>query len=184
MLEWKSRSGFIGPSFQWNLFNYGRITNNIRVQDARLQQLLLNYQNTVLSAQQEVEDNLVGFLRGQERVTLLAQAVSAAKRSVDLATIQYREGATDYTTVLTAQQALLEQQDRLVLSRGDVPQNLIGLYRALGGGWELREGRDFIPTEIKEAMEKRTDWGGLLTPAEVKQVSDEKRDTFFRSPDW
>jgi outer membrane protein TolC len=173
---WKSRTATFGPSFQWNILNYGRLSNNVRVQDARFQALLLNYQETVLRAQQEVEDGLVDFLKSQERVSLLSKGVEAAKRSADLALIQYSEGATDYTTVLTAQQALLEQQDRLAGGQGDVPQGLIAVYRALGGGWELREDQDFIPVEVKETMEERTDWGELLSP--------DKKDIVIRTPDW
>jgi NodT family efflux transporter outer membrane factor (OMF) lipoprotein len=184
MFEWKSRTGFFGPSFQWNLFNYGRITNNVRVQDARLQQLLQNFQETVLRAQQEVEDGLVAFLKGQEQVISLTSAVDAAKRTVELATIQYREGATDYTTVLTAQQALLAEEDRLAVSRGDVPQGLISLYRALGGGWELREGRDFLPLEIKDIMVERTNWGDLMAPSGIQAVSAEEQGRVLRKIDW
>ena len=181
---WESRTASFGPSFRWNILNYGQITNTVRVPDARLQELIINYQNTVLQAQQEVEDGLVGFLKGQERVSLLAGAVEAAKRSADLALIQYREGATDYTTVLTAQQALLSEQDRLASSQGDVPLGLIAVYRALGGGWEIREGKDFIPPETKEEMEERTNWGGLLRPAAVQQPPDRKPKASIRTPDW
>ena len=173
---WKSRTATFGPSFQWNILNYGRLTNNVRVQDARFQELLLNYQETVLRAQQEVEDGLVDFLKSQERVSYLSKGVEAAMRSAELALIQYREGATDYTTVLTAQQALLEQQDLLANGQGDVPQGLIAVYRALGGGWELREDQDFVPVEVKEEMEERTDWGGLL--------SSDKKEIVIRTPDW
>jgi NodT family efflux transporter outer membrane factor (OMF) lipoprotein len=181
---WKSRTATFGPSFQWNLFNYGRITNSVRVQDARFQEALLNYQNTVLRAQQEVEDGLVVFLQNQERVALLLKAVEAAERTVGLALIQYREGATDYTTVLTAQQSLLEQQDRLADSQGSVPQGLISVYRALGGGWEIRRDRPLIPVAVKEEMEKRTDWGPLLTPAAVQEPPEAEAKAAIRAPDW
>ncbi len=182
--SWRSRTGSIGPAFQWDLLNYGQITNNVRLQDALFQEYLVNYQNTVLQAQQEVEDGLVSFLKAQERVQALVKAVDAAKRTVDLSLIQYREGATDYTTVLTAQKDLLSQQDNLAQGQGAVPQGLIAVYRAFGGGWEIREGQDFIPAEITEEMEKRTNWGNLLTPAAVKSPSPEKRDEPIRAPDW
>ena len=104
--SWRSRTGSIGPAFQWNVLNYGQITNNVRLQDARFQELIVTYQNTVLQAQQEVENGLISFLKAQERVGSLTRAADAAKRTVDLSLIQYREGATDYTTVLTAEQAL------------------------------------------------------------------------------
>ena len=178
--SWDSRTWAVGPSFQWNVLNYGRITNLVRVQDALFQELVLTYQDTVLRAQQEVEDGLVAFLKGQERVVLLTEAAAAAKRSADLAIIQYREGATDYTTVLTAEQNLLSQQDSLATQQGDVPQGLIATYRALGGGWEIREGQEFVPTDVTETMEERTNWGGLLKPAAVEPPPSR----LIRAPDW
>lgn len=184
IFDWRSRTGFLGPSFQWNILNYGRITNNVRVQDARFQELVLNYQDTVLRAQQEVEDGLSDFLRGQERVGLLKQAVEAARRSAELALIQYQEGATDYTTVLTALQALLSEEDRLATAMGDVPQGLIAVYRALGGGWEIREGRALIPVDIRQEMEARTGWGGILTPVGVDVPASGMEGPVLRTPDW
>ncbi len=184
LFSWSSRVATFGPSFQWNILNYGRITNNVRVQDARLQKLLLNYQETVLRAQKEVEDGLIEFLKAQERVSLLSKSVGAAQRSAELALTQYREGATDYTTVLTAQQSLLNEQDRLAGSQGDVPQGLISVYRALGGGWEIREGKEFIPLQVKEAMESRTNWGKLLTPQAVQTWVPDKERSVIRNPDW
>ena len=66
-------------------------------------------------------------------------------RSLDLAVLQYREGITDFTTVLTAQQSLLSAEDSLANAMGNISLNLVGVYRALGGGWEIREGQDFVP---------------------------------------
>ncbi|MGZ4997184.1 MAG: TolC family protein, partial [Methylobacter sp.] len=133
--------------------------------DARLQELLISYQNTVLTAQREVEDNLVAFLRSQERAQLLGESTAAAQRSLDLATLQYRQGIIDFTTVLTAQQALLSEQDNLASTLGAISNNLVGVYRALGGGWQIREGKDVVPDSVKEQMAKRTDWGSLLKPS-------------------
>jgi NodT family efflux transporter outer membrane factor (OMF) lipoprotein len=165
LFDWRSRNATAGPSFQWDLLNYGRLTNQVRVQDARFQELVITYQNAVLKAQQEVEDSLVGFLRSQVRAKFLGESTEAARRSLDLAVLQYREGITDFTTVLTAQQALLSEQDSLAVSLGDISRNLVGVYRALGGGWQLREGKDFIPPAVQAEMAKRTNWGRLLTAA-------------------
>ncbi|HUJ90516.1 MAG TPA: efflux transporter outer membrane subunit, partial [Syntrophorhabdales bacterium] len=120
MFRWGSRTYTAGPGVQWNLFNYGTLTNNVRVQDARFQQLLIGYQNAVLKAQQEVEDNLVAFLKAQKRAEFLGRSAGAARRSLDLAVMQYREGVTDFTTVLTAQQALLNEQDNLATTLGSI----------------------------------------------------------------
>jgi len=184
MFQWRSRTGNLGPSFRWNILNYGRITNLVRVQDARFQELLIAYQNTVLKAQQEVEDALVAFLKAQERATFLGDSTAAAKRSLDLAVIQYREGITDFTTVLTAQQSLLSEQDNLATTLGDISRNLIGVFRALGGGWQLREGQDFVSEATKAEMAKRTYWGRLLTPAAHLPPPPGERKTLIRLPDW
>jgi NodT family efflux transporter outer membrane factor (OMF) lipoprotein len=160
--EWTSRNGSFGPGFSGNLLNYGQITNQVRAQDAVFQQAVLAYQQQVLQAQSEVQDGLSQFVRSGEAVGYLQQAAAAAKRSADLALIQYREGQTDYTTVLTAQQQLLRQQDNLAVARGDVPLGLIDTYTALGGGWQIRNGKPLVPQPIKDVMAKRTDWGRLL----------------------
>ena len=184
IFSWSSRTAAFGPTFQWNILNYGRITNNVRVHDARLQGLILNYQDTVLRAQQEVEDGLVEFLKAREQIYFLKKSVNAAKRSADLAVMQYRGGSTDYTTVIMAQQALLSEQDRLAASRGESPLGLVAVYRALGGGWEIREGKPFVPEDVKAVMKARTDWGSLLsTPLELPPAPDSEK-TVLRAPDW
>jgi outer membrane protein TolC len=169
---------------QWNILNYGRITNNVRVQDARFEQLLIAYQNIVLKAQQEVEDALVGFLRAQEQAGFLAQSTAAAKNALDLSVLQYREGAKDFTTVVISQQALLNQQDNLATTLGNISTNLVGVYKALGGGWEIREGKDLVPGEVKAEMARRTNWGKLLAPASYQPPASEEPKSFIRLPDW
>jgi len=131
-----------------------------------------------------VEDNLAAFLRAQERAEFLAQSSAAARRSVDLAVLQYREGIKDFTTVLTAQQALLTEQDNLAATLGNISSNLVGVYRALGGGWEIREGKELVPPDIKETMAKRTNWGKLLAPATYNPPAAEEPKSFIRLPDW
>jgi NodT family efflux transporter outer membrane factor (OMF) lipoprotein len=162
---------FIGPSFQWPIFNYGRLKNNVRVQDARFQQLVVNYQNTVLQAFQDVEDATVGFLRTQEQTGFLSESVKHYKRSVELSLIQYNEGSTTYQRVIDAQRNLAQQEDTFASATGSVGTNLIALYKALGGGWELRLGKD------KEEMRQRTDWGNLLPPEDLPEDREEQPPT-------
>jgi len=144
----------------------------------------LNYQNTVLRARQEVEDGRVALPQNQERVALLFRAVEAAGRTLDLALVQCREGAADNTTVLTAQQSLLAEQDRLADSRGSVRQGLISVYRGLGGGCEDRKERPFIPVAVREEMGKRTEWRQLATLAAVQEPSDAEENAPTRAPAW
>jgi NodT family efflux transporter outer membrane factor (OMF) lipoprotein len=184
MFKWSSRNIQAGPSFQWNILNYGQITNNVRVQDARFQELLITYQNAVLAAQQEVEDNLTTFLKSQDQAAFLAKSATTARDALDIAIRQYREGVVDFTTVLVAQQSLLSVQDNLTTTLGNIAGSLVGVYRALGGGWEIREGEDLVPPEIKEEMRKRTHWGKLLAPASYHPSPAEEPKSLIRLPDW
>ncbi len=173
-----------GGSFNWDLFNYGRITNSVRVEDARFQELAVNYEDTVLRAAQEVEDAMVGFLQSQNTVGFLADSVKAAKRSVDISMIQYREGLVDYQRVLDTQRDLAIQQDNLVFTAGSVGQNLIAMYRALGGGWEIRGANDFIPASLKAEMENRTNWGSILSPEKTEYPPSQEVKAILNKPDW
>ena len=184
LLDADSIEIFAGPGFRWNLFNYGRIKNQVRVEDARYQQLLVNYEDTVLRAQQEVEDALVGFLKTQEQESFLLDSVVAAKRSVDLSLVQYREGLVDYQRVLDTQRFLTDQQDLQVATSGSVVTNLIAAYKSLGGGWQIREGQQFVPQATLEEMGQRTDWGDLLSPDAVQVPIPEAERGRWRKPDW
>ncbi len=165
MFTWQGRALNAGANVLFPVFNYGRLQNQVRVQDAQFQEALLTYQNTVLQAQQEVENGLATFANEQRAVTVLTEAAGAARRSTELAMIQYKGGQADYTTVLTAQQAQLAVEDSLVTARGNVVQGLIAIYRALGGGWEMREDGDVVSEAVKADMTRRTDWGKLLEPS-------------------
>ncbi len=152
----------VGPSLVWNVFDYGRLSNAVLVQDARFQQLYEQYQDAVLRAAREVDDAAVGFARTGEQIVLLADAVAAAQRSLDIANIQYREGLTDFERVLDSQRVLFAQQDFLVSSRGSLTQNLIALYKAMGGGWEQGRSRPVLDDVTRETMNQRSDWKGVL----------------------
>jgi NodT family efflux transporter outer membrane factor (OMF) lipoprotein len=181
MFAWGNNFHRFGPAIQWNILNYGQITNQVRYADAQFQALVVQYQNQVLKAQQEVEDGLIFFLKTQDAAEYLAQSTAAAKRSLELATIQYREGMADFTTVLTAEQSLLSQQDTFASTLGDVAIGLVTVYRGMGGGWQIREGHDFIPADIREAMDQRTGWGDLLKPLTIP--SGPAQGT-VRAPEW
>jgi outer membrane protein TolC len=157
ILDWA-----VGSNLVWNVFDHGRLTNAVLVQDARFQQLYEQYQNTVLRAAREVDDEAVGFARTREQIGLLADAVDAAQRSLDIATIQYREGLTDFQRVIDSQRTLFSQQDLLVTSRGNLTQSLIGIYKAMGGGWEQGRSRPVLDDVTRQTMERRSDWNGLL----------------------
>ena len=89
--------------------------------------------------------------------------------------IRYREGESDFTPVLNAEQQQLRIQTSLVNAQGDVPQALVALYRALGGGWQIRNGSDIVPKHIKEEMAARTNWGILLKQQNHQPPANEKQ---------
>jgi outer membrane protein TolC len=136
----KSLVGSVGPSFQWNILNYGRLKNNIRVQDARFQQLVAHYQNTVLKANAEVENALVAFLKSHRRAKLLAAGAEAARAGVKVTWPRYNLGEADTPFVVVAllQEKMVQQYDEWAQAQGDETLALIQMYRALGGGWQIR----------------------------------------------
>jgi NodT family efflux transporter outer membrane factor (OMF) lipoprotein len=147
--------------FQWNIFNYGRLKNNVRLQDAVFQQLLEDYRQTVLQAQGEVENAIVAFLKSQQQLASFRLAAEAAQRAVDISTEQYQDGLVEFNTVISTLRSLTAQQDQFASAKGTVAANLIEIYRSLGGGWEMREGQtplELIPEETKEEMLERTDY--------------------------
>ncbi|EJM84555.1 MULTISPECIES: efflux transporter outer membrane subunit [unclassified Pseudomonas] len=157
-----------GPSLRWNLFDHGQISNNVRVQDARLQQLIEAYRDKVRQAAREADDAANGLIKSLERESILREAEVAAKRSLVLASAQYREGYSDFQRVLDAQRALLEQQDNYLVSRSNAVSNVIALYKALGGGWY--SAQPIVDPATRQDMKKRTDWGDLLDePAAAKK---------------
>ncbi len=178
-----SLRGFGLLGFRWNILNYGRIRNLVRVEDARFQQLIVNYENTVLKAAREVEDATTKFISTQEQVAFLEDGAKASQRAVDLSMIQYREGTADYTRVLDSQRFLLLQQDQLAQARGKVSQSLVALYKALGGGWERSSLESLVPADTRQIMRDRTNWGDLMEAESVEPVPEEKRGG-WRAPDF
>jgi NodT family efflux transporter outer membrane factor (OMF) lipoprotein len=179
-----------GPAFQWNILNYGQITNNVRLQDAKLQQLLVDYQSTVLGAQQQVDNGLVSFVQSKAQVVFFRRSVQAANGAFTIALQQYDQGATDFTTVLTAEQNLFQAESNLAVAISNVPLGLVAVYRALGGGWQIREDSYFVDAATTAQMRARTNWGDLLPPANVPQrpapglPGPENIGPTIRPPEW
>ena len=168
----------MGPGFRWDILNYGRITNNVRVQDARFEELLKQYQNTILTAQQDVSNSITSLVHSREEAVYLGDSVVAGKRSVELSTTQYRAGGVDFIRVLNATEFLLQQEQSMVISRVNVATAAISLNRALGGGWELRRDDEFVPAPTIDEMRKRTNWGDIT----ASDYGSKKDMIFFKRP--
>jgi NodT family efflux transporter outer membrane factor (OMF) lipoprotein len=126
-----------GPAISLPIFTGGRIRSDIRVQDARLQQAVIGYRSTVLSALQETEDALVNYAQEQTRREHLENAVKSNAEAVRLSSELYKAGLTDFLSVLDSQRELYADEDLLARSRTTQTVNLIALYKALGGGWKV-----------------------------------------------
>jgi NodT family efflux transporter outer membrane factor (OMF) lipoprotein len=152
----------VGPALTWNLFDHGRIRNNVRLQDARLQQSIELFQNSALLAAQEIDDAAITVVKTGEQQAPLEGAARAAERSLDLANTLYQEGYLDFDRVLDAQRVLFTQTEREVLNDSAHIAAVITLYKAVGGGWTEMPVEAMLPDDTRETMESRTNWGDLL----------------------
>jgi NodT family efflux transporter outer membrane factor (OMF) lipoprotein len=160
LFESNSFFGNITPNFKWNILNYGRIVNNVRLQQAKTQELIAAYQNQVLTAAQQVQTALRGFLRSREQAEDLAQSVSAAKSALSIGRDQFRVGTIPFNTVFNLETTQVQQQDNLAVAQGNIALNLINVYRALGGGWELRTHNEGYTGEEAGPNERSGSDGG------------------------
>lgn len=151
-----------GPSFSWNILQYDRIKNQIRIQDAIFEESLVNYNKTVLSAISEVSNALQGYILTKKQQEENKQAVNATVRAFNISMVQYNDGLVSYQRLLSTVESLTRNQDLFAQIKGSLAINVISLYKALGGGWQMSEGEAYISNEIAAKMEKRTDWGRYL----------------------
>jgi outer membrane protein TolC len=131
-----------GPQLVWRIFEGGRLRYNIKIQELVAENLIYQYQNTVLLALEEVENSMVAYVQEVNRYKSLGEAVSAAEGAVGLVKTLYIEGLTNFLNVLDTQRALFQQQDQFIESQGDIVQNLISLYKSLGGGWSPESDKE------------------------------------------
>ncbi len=136
-------SGSVGPTFTWDILNYGRIANNVKLQDANFQQQLLVYRQTVLTAEQEVENGVITYIKSHDEAKNLLDSVVAANKAVKIVIAQYKVGRVDFTTVSTIEQSLVTAQNQYAIALGQIANGLVTVYQSLGGGWEIRLGPDF-----------------------------------------
>ena len=131
-----SRFWSVGPTMTWRVFDAGKIRANIRVQNARQEQALAAYEQTTLTAFEDVENSLVAYAKEQTRRESLADSVVTSQKSLDLARRLYTSGLTDFVNVLDAERALYQAQDALAQSDRNISTDVVALYKSLGGGWE------------------------------------------------
>ena len=130
--------GTIGPTFHWDILQYGRIVNHIALEDATFQEKAVAFQNTVLKANEEAENGIITYLKSHDRVEAYTRSVAADVKAVKVALAQYSAGTVDFNRVSLLEQNLVGQQDSLAQAQGEIALGLISVYKALGGGWEIR----------------------------------------------
>jgi multidrug efflux system outer membrane protein len=142
-----SDSYSVGPRITWAALDLGRVYARIKASDARAEASLAQYQQTVLNALEETENALVNYNRERSRRDLLTSAAKASERAHELAHLRFKEGVSDFLTVLDAELRLLQDQDRLAQSETATATALAALYKALGGGWESNSdlGKQNLP---------------------------------------
>ena len=154
----------IGPSFSWNIFQYGRIKNTVRLQDAIFEESLVAYNKKVLSAASEVSDALNGYLLSKQQTIENRKAVESAVRAFNISVIQYNDGLVGYERLLTTVKSLTLNQDSYAQNQGALASNVVSLYKALGGGWQMSRGKSYLSAESAGRMKKRVNWDRYLDP--------------------
>lgn len=131
------QSNRYGLSLNMPIFRAGELRQNIKAQNALVDQALASYEETVLAAYEEVENALTDWINEQRRHQSLLDAAASARIASELALVQYNSGLVDFQTVLTADRQLISTEDALAVSDGELTSNLVRLYKALGGGWSV-----------------------------------------------
>ncbi len=149
-----TRAFSFGPFLSWNIFNSGKIREQIKVEDARARQALFIYEQTLLTALSEVEDAMTGYIEQQTRLKALKDSVQASTRYLHLAEKLYKDGLSDFQNVLDAQRELFLAEDNLDKAKGNSAQYIVTLYKALGGGWDPETRKSGVYAMEKKGKEK------------------------------
>lgn len=159
-----SRAYSFGPSFRWQIFSAGRIRNSIAAEESRAMQALAAYETTVLGAVEEVETSMAAIVNERDRLGDLGRAVASSRETVKLVKDNYEGGLVNFQSVLDSERTRLEAEDQEAFSRGQLAQNYIRLYKALGGGTEC----EAIPVPAKPVrVRKGKPGGGQELPLEA-----------------
>jgi len=160
-----------GPSLSWNIFQYGRIKNQIRAYDAAFQEALIKYNNTILKAVSDVKDALESHKYNKKRFEFTKLSVTATVKALNISLAQYNDGLVSYQRLLTSVKNLTLNEDKFALVQGDMALDIVRLYKALGGGWQVAHEKPYLNNKDLEQMRKRVDWGrGYLEKSSLKEV--------------
>ncbi|MDN3506527.1 MAG: TolC family protein [Simkaniaceae bacterium] len=135
-LVWPSRFWTIGPNMIWNLFTGGRLITQIKVEKEIQKQAILKYEKTVIQSLQEVEDRLIGYFKEESRLENLEEKLASNSYILELTMDRYLAGLVPFDNVLEAEDTFYISEEEMIESQGTLMVQLVGLYKALGGGWQ------------------------------------------------
>ncbi len=164
----------VGPAIRWNIFEYGRIKNQVRFEDALFQESMNNYNKKVLQAVQEVSNALNGYKLTKKQLELNGMAVDATIRAFNLSMTQYNNGLVTYQRLFSTVEKLTQNEDTYAKIKGNIAIQVIALYKALGGGWQKSIGKSYISKSDIKQMSERTDWGEYFDDNATKLPSGDK----------
>ncbi len=151
-----------GPSFSWNILQYGRIKNNIRLKDAQFEESLVKYNKAVLSAVNDIYFALDNYRYTLKQLKESEAAVKSSVRSFNISIRQYNDGLVGYQRLLSSIESLTRYQDQYARLRGELATQVALLYKALGGGWEIAQGKSYLSKETINNLKARGYWSKIL----------------------
>ena len=158
----------IGPGLSWNIFQYDRIKNRVRIEDALFQESLANYNQSVLQAVSEVSNALEAYRFTVDKSGYDFSAVESSIRAFNISANQYNNGLVTYQRLLSTVEKMTLREDAYAVTRGNIANQVVALYKAVGGGWEPLSGSmPLVKPETVEQMKVRTDWGDYLEPTTI-----------------
>ena len=165
--DWTSFSDGLGvgagPALSWNIFQYGRIKNRVRIEDARFQEALYGYNKTLLQALNELSNAINAYMYTQEQLKENKKALHATVRAFNLSARQYNDGLVSYQRLLSTVEKLTMTQDLYAQIKGSVAVDAVLIYKALGGGWQGSDSQDYLDEQTKKQLKSRgVDWGEYL----------------------
>ncbi|MDB5474880.1 MAG: efflux system, outer rane lipoprotein NodT family [Phenylobacterium sp.] len=128
-----SRAWAVSPTLTWPGLDIGGAHARLRAQQARGDESLALYDQTVLRAIEDLQNALVAYRERQVQVVSLSQQVEASRRAADLAHIRYQEGRIDFLRVLDAERTRLGAEDDLAQAQTAANVDVVSIYKALGG---------------------------------------------------
>jgi NodT family efflux transporter outer membrane factor (OMF) lipoprotein len=147
-----------GALSHWGIFLYPGTVQIVRARDVDFEQAVLQYKHTVLRAGMEVENAISSLDTAQKSLGITTDTVAVAQKAADSAMAAYKDGKVIVSLPLEALKILASQEDQMLGEQGACSLAMVAVYKGIGGGWELREGKELIPQEVQKRMKDRTDW--------------------------